>query len=365
MSTNCQFPLIKYQHGKTNFEWGLAHGEQFRSPIQELVEIRKKLMLSKNPKLKMKLNELALEQFNFTLNFAPHLADEIKGIAEGANISITDIVILNNYTDFRDIILPDEGCSTVHINTQSGNVLSGQTWDMHRSAKNYMCLIHVPKNERHDEQIILTLVGCVGLMGVNAKNALIGVNNINTTNAKTGLIWPVLVRKVCEQTLLGEMRKTLLNAPVTSGHNYLISTTEGGEHLEITPSVSEKVSALVKGQVGAIFHTNHCIGFDIEKLEDKSSMSSTTFNRWKLLSGKTNLVNTLNDFKALLTDHDEFPKSICSHFENGAQDPSFTCGGGVSNLTTSEHIFWRGCPIHDEDYKEYKFIIQNGEFILK
>ncbi len=365
MSTNCQFPLIKYQPGKTNYEWGLLHGKEFSLPIKELVDIRKKLMLSKNPKLKTKLDELALEQFNLTMSFAPHLADELKGIATGANISITDIVILNNYTDFRDITLPEEGCSTVHINTPNGNVLSGQTWDMHRSAKNYMCLIHVPKNEHHGEQIILTLVGCVGLMGVNSKNALIGVNNINTTNAKTGLIWPVLVRKVCEQTTLEQMRKTLLNAPVTSGHNYLISTVEGGEHLEVTPTVSEKVAALVKGQIGSIFHTNHCIGFEIEKLEDKSSMSSTTFNRWSLLSGKTNQVNSLQDFKSLLTNHDEFPKSICSHFENGAQDPSFTCGGGVSNLSTSEHIFWRGCPTHDQDYKEYKFEICNGEFQLK
>lgn len=365
MSTNCQFPLIKYQPGKSNYDWGIEHGKNFKDPIKELVTIRKKLMLAKNPSLKSKLDELAQEQFDHTYKFAPHLADEIKGIAEGAEISITDVVILNNYTDFRDITLPEEGCSTVHINTIDGDVLSGQTWDMHRSAKNYMCLIHVPKNERHNEQIILTLVGCVGLMGVNASNSLIGVNNINTTNAKTGLIWPVLVRKVCEETKLGEMRKILLNAPVTSGHNYIISTVEGGEHLEITPSVSEKVSALVKGQTGSIFHTNHCIGYDIEKLEDKSSMSSTTFNRWNLLSKKTNKVNSLIDFKNLLTDHDEFPKSICSHFENGAQDPSFTCGGGVSNLSKSEHIFWRGCPIHDQDYIEYKFYVSNGQFNLK
>jgi isopenicillin-N N-acyltransferase-like protein len=199
-------------------------------------------------------------------------------------------------------------------------------------------------------------------MGVSTDNTLIGVNNINTANAKTGLIWPVLVRKTLEQKSLGLMRSTLLNAPVTSGHNYLISSQEGGEHLEITPSVSEKVSALQKGQVGGIFHTNHCVGFEVEKLEDKSSMSSTTFNRWDLLSRKTHQVLDLEDFKTLLTDHDEFPKSICSHFENGAQDPSFTCGGGVSDLKTGRHIFWRGCPAHDQDYREFEFIKDGNDF---
>ncbi len=355
------FPYIQYQSGKTNYDWGLAHGEEFKIAIAELTEIRRHLMLAKNPRLKSKLDELALEQFHLSKSFAPHIAREIEGIAKGSNLSITDLVILNNYTDFRDIILPEEGCSTVHIQTPE-KILSGQTWDMHRSAKNYMTLIHVPANNEHSAQLVLTLVGCVGLMGVSTDNNLIGVNNINTTNAKTGLIWPLLVRKTLEQKSLGLMRQTLLNAPVTSGHNYLIATPEGGEHLEITPSVSEKVSALQQGQVGGIFHTNHCVGFEVQKLEDQSSQSSTTHNRWNLLSKKVYKVTDLEDFKNLLSDHDEFPKSICSHFENGAQDPSFTCGGGASELTRGHHIFWRGCPAHDKDYIEYEFLNDGHDF---
>lgn len=361
MSTNCQFPFIQYAKGKSPREWGQTHGEEFRVAIKELAEIRKGLMLAKNPALNRKLDTLALEQLELSRKFAPHLVEEIEGIAAGAALTLTDLVILNNYTDFRDISLPEEGCSTVHIQTPT-EILSGQTWDMHRSAKNYMCLIHVPQTQLHTPQLILTLVGCVGLMGVNTENALIGVNNINTTNAKTGLIWPVLVRKTLESKNLGEMRRTLLGAPVTSGHNYLISTSEGGEHLEVTPTISEKVSALQIGQTGSIFHTNHCVGTEVEKLEDKSSMSSTTFNRWNLLSKKSHAVTDLEDFKNLLTDHDEFPKSICSHYESGAQDPSFTCGGGVSDLKRGHHIFWRGCPAHDGDYIEHEFALVDSDF---
>jgi isopenicillin-N N-acyltransferase-like protein len=227
---------------------------------------------------------------------------------------------------------------------------------MHRSAKNYMCLIHLP------DQLILTLVGCVGLMGVNTKNCLIGVNNINTTNAKTGLIWPVLVRKVLLENNLMEMKKTLLNSPVTSGHNYLISSPSGGMHLEITPTISETVSELKKSETGAIFHTNHCLGQEIKKIEDTTSMSSTSHDRFRILTNKVNSLNNFSDLKALLTDHDEYPKSICSHFENGAQDPSFTCGGGLADLAHNKYQFWRGCPKYDSDYIEYEFTILNNEF---
>ena len=361
MSTNCMFPYIEYISGKTNKEWGLAHGEEFRGAIAELAEVRRHLMLAKNPKLEKRLDELAMEQFNHSKKFAAHLTDELEGIASGAGLTISDLVVLNNYTDFRDIVLPEEGCSTVHIQTPS-EVMAGQTWDMHRSAKNYMCLIHVPATDHHTSQLVLSLVGCLGLMGVTTDNTLVGVNNINTTNAKTGLIWPLLVRKTLEQKNLMTMRSTLLSAPVTSGHNYIISSPEGGENLEITPTLAEKVSALQIGQVGSIFHTNHCVGDEIKKIEDLASMSSTTHNRWALLSKKTPRVSDLEDFKNLLTDHDEFPKSICSHFESGAQDPSFTCAGGVSDLKRGEHIFWRGCPAHDEDYREYKFLLNGANF---
>lgn len=361
MTTNCMFPYIKYQKNKNNLFWGQSHGEEFKIPIKELALIRKELMLAKNPKLSLRLSELASEQFEISKKFSPQIASEIEGIAQGSGLSLTDIVILNNYTDFRDIILPEEGCSTIHIQTPT-HVFSGQTWDMHRTAKNYMALVHLPSQDASAATLVLTLVGCVGLMGVTTNNTLIGVNNINTRNAQTGLIWPLLVREVLKQNSLGLMRRTLLKAPVTSGHNYLISSIEGGEHLEITPTVSEKVSALQSGQVGSIFHTNHCVGFEVEKLEDKSSMSSTTFNRWGLLSRKSHQVKSFDEFKNLLTDHDEFPKSICSHFENGAQDPSFTCGGGISDLTNSKHVFWRGCPVHDSDYREYVFNVDGDEF---
>ncbi|MBY0412929.1 MAG: hypothetical protein K2Q18_02130, partial [Bdellovibrionales bacterium] len=309
MSTNCMFPYIEYAAGKSNYDWGLAHGESFRVAIAELAEIRRHLMLAKNPKLEVKLDELAMEQFEHSKKFAPHIASEIEAIAKGANLSLSDLVVLNNYTDFRDIILPEEGCSTVHIQTPD-EILAGQTWDMHRSAKNYMCLIHVPANNNHSSQLVLSLVGCVGLMGVTTDNTLIGVNNINTLNARTGLIWPLLVRKVLEEKSLAKMRSTLLSAPVTSGHNYIISSPEGGEHLEITPTVSEKVSALQAGQVGSVFHTNHCMGSEIKKIEDQTASSSTTHNRWALLSKKTHKVFDLEDFKNLLSDHEEFPKSL-------------------------------------------------------
>lgn len=354
--SECNFPHIKYNKDETFKQWGIKHGQEFKVAIKELFLIRKELMLSKNPALKEHLGELALKQFEITKDFCPNIAEEIEGIAEGSGLTLEDIVILNNYTDFRDIELPSEGCSTIHLQRET-NSLAGQTWDMHGSAKNYLCMIEVPKTNKTQNTLILSLVGCVGLMGINGTGNLIGVNNINTKNAKIGLIWPALVRRVLEEESLKDMRELLKRSPVTSGHNYLISSIEGGEHWEITPEISQNVGALKTGDNAVVFHTNHCLGDDVKKLEDTSSMSSTTHARFELLTKKESDLTNLDSLYKLLTDHEGFPKSICSHYESGAQDPSFTCGGGIMDFNTGEGKFWRGCPEHDDNYIEYNFTL--------
>ncbi|MEE2743739.1 MAG: C45 family autoproteolytic acyltransferase/hydrolase, partial [Bdellovibrionota bacterium] len=245
---------------------------------------------------------------------------------------------------------------------QNDETLSGQTWDMHGSAKRFVNVIHVPRTPTTPEAIVFSLIGCVGLMGINTSQNLIGVNNINTANAQAGLIWPALVRKVLKETSLSGMRSKLTSAPVTSGHNYLLTSPEGGEHWEITPHLQEKVASLKEKENGVVFHTNHCLGKDVKLDEDKNSLSSTTHIRYDLLNKKAGDVKNFGQLKSLLMDHEGHPKSICCHFQSGAQDPSMTCGGGIADFKNKDYFFWRGCPVHDSNFKSYSFIHEPDEY---
>ena len=117
---DCNFPHIVYDPNQSFFEWGKSHGEQFSLEIKELAAIRRELMLAKNPSLANSIDELAKEQYSITKKFNPNLGDELDGIIEGSKVSLSDIIILNNYTDFRDISLADEGCTTVGLNKTVG-----------------------------------------------------------------------------------------------------------------------------------------------------------------------------------------------------------------------------------------------------
>ena len=353
------FPVITYLKDESPQSWGRIHGESFRSGIKELCSIRKNLLLTKNPKIKNSLKNSLNKQFEITKKYSPEIANELSGIADGAGVSLESIVILNNYTDIRDINLTDEGCSTVHVqNFQKGKeeVFAGQTWDMHSSAKDYCAILNIPKVKENPAMILFTLVGCVGMMGVNDNFLLAGINNINTKKAENGVIWPVTVRQMLNQKTFNQMKDTLLNTPLTSGHNYMLSGNKQAEHWEVTPYRSQMVCHVDAKKDGIIYHTNHCLGEEIKPLEIVENISISSKARYSLLQKKTGNIRTFNDLKLLFKDHENYPHSICLHAkEEGRKDSSATCGGGVAHLTNQTIHFWRGCKKYDSHYREYDF----------
>ena len=353
--TDQNFPIIEYPSGQSSLEWGRMHGESYRLGIRELVEIRLGLMREKNPALSpAHIESLAGEQWSATQYVAPELTDELKGIAEGSGLSAEHIVVLNNYTDFRDIQLPDEGCSAVFVNQDSGPI-AGQTWDMHGSAKNYVCCLKVPVAESDASSVLFTLVGCVGMMGYSPFGTMVGVNNINTNGATAGTIWPAVVRNTLCFRTHEEMARHLTTAQVTSGHNYLIASEQQAEMWEVMPGLSERVDFLSTAEEGYLFHTNHCLGEQTILREHTISQNSTSHTRYELLEHKLVHVRTFEDVYELLNDHENYPRSICSNYQANSQDPSITCGGAVGHLATGRVEMWRGDPEHDANFKRHAF----------
>ena len=165
---------IDYQPKATPREWGRAHGEAHRAAIGQLAEIRLELACKVG---RMSRRQAVLEAAGAHLDvlgrFDEPLLDELLGIAEGANISPERVVVLNHYTDLRDLKpdwaaahTADEGCTAVYARTSDGPVVA-ETWDMHGSAADYVAALHVPSGPEQPEAWLLTIVGCLGMSGMN------------------------------------------------------------------------------------------------------------------------------------------------------------------------------------------------------
>lgn len=310
-------------------------------------------MREKNPSLTVDvIEQLAQEQWQATQQFDRRLSDELQGIADGADVPLSSLVILNNYTDFRDIQVDDQGCSLAYANQMHGPVV-GQTWDMHGSAKNYVCCIQIV--DEQSATILFSVVGCVGMMGFNNTGGMLGVNNINTDGAKSGVMWPVIVRKVLEQDDLPSMATCLTESSKTSGHNYLIAVRDHAQMWEVAPGCNDLVDQKRPADKGFMFHTNHCLGENMKLRETTLSQNSTTHIRYDLLDKKIGSVSSLEQMYQLMHDHENYPKSICSNFQTDAQDPSITCGGAVGQLDSGQVVMWRGDKLYDDNFVEHEF----------
>jgi isopenicillin-N N-acyltransferase-like protein len=95
-----------------------------------------------------------------------------------------------------------------------------------------------------------------------------------------------------------------------------------------------------------------------------ASLNSTTHVRYGLLEKKLRADLDYEGVYRLLTDHEGYPKSICSHFQSAAKDPSYTCGGALAEMRSGQIRMWRGCPALDENYVEREYTLKNGGFTV-
>jgi isopenicillin-N N-acyltransferase like protein len=352
---DANFPIIQYAEKASPRQCGRQHGEQWRIAIQDLIQIRTGLMREKNPQLNPELiAELAAKQWSITQVYDPELTEELIGIAEGASVSHQEIVILNNYTDFRDIQISEQGCSAICVQ-RNGQRIAGQTWDMHGSAKRFVCCLKIPATQQQPESIVFSVVGCVGMMGFSGDGSMVGVNNLNTSGARPGVLWPVVIRKLIHSPSLQDRREILKHAPFTSRRSFLLAGLEGCEFWEAAPNLAENVSSLETHSEGHLFHTNHCLGAQARQRETKLALTSTTHLRYELIEKKIAGVDDLNSAWELLNNHEGYPRSICSNYQTNAQDPSITCGGAVGDLNSGTVRMWRGDKQYDSNFVEHQF----------
>lgn len=266
--------------------WGEQHGETLRRQIHEIYAIRRDLTLSKTDLGdEATLLELANRHLPLLNDFDPTLAEELAGIGRGADISLEKLVVLNHYTDLRDLSLAhldDGGCSVVYSPGEDGPLL-GQTWDMHGSATDYVLLMELPNVADGGRTLLFTIAGCLGMTGLSTSGVGMCINNLNSLDARVGIVWPALVRRALKQHSAIGARDVVLSAPLGSGHHYSVVDDHHFFGVE-TSGTKKKVTQVGLDRVH--LHTNHCL--DPEMTHTARVLStSTTHARYASLEEQT------------------------------------------------------------------------------
>jgi isopenicillin-N N-acyltransferase-like protein len=301
-------------------ERGLAHGRQLADEIARLYDRYLGLGhgIAANSAEESALLRRAEAHWPAIVGWDADLADEIAAIAEGADVDLAKVLVLNCYDEFGLDAAdgPSGHCTGVVVApgaASSGHVLIGQNWDIPRWYE--PCVVfHVAEAPGQPESFILSHPGIIGGPGMNRHIALCWMT-VLPTDSSVGVPGSVLTRRALAMTTVDDAFAVVLGAPRASGQNLFLADAERALNIE-TSATAHHVTEVATTWA----HSNHYRDPTLQALEvpGKPIWSSTSrlARMEALLSDRPGPIEPETVFE-MLRDHDGFPSSICEHEEQG------------------------------------------------
>ena len=269
----------------TPYQMGYQHGQAYAEAIRLFAKER--VQLSGSPTWTerslsreevLALGDTCVEEHRV---YAPELVQELQGMADATGLSLSELIILNGFTDFVDVVYnvsgktPQSGTKQAAHNctafivpdsaTEDGHGFCGQTWDMHATATPHVILLRTcPVNGL--ASLMFTVTGCVGMIGMNEAGIAVCINNLLGSDGQVGVTWPFVIRKILSQTNIDDALSCITSAKLAGAHNYLLFDKTGQGYNIEAMSTQYHFETL---KANSIAHTNHCFYPSTQAVEDK------------------------------------------------------------------------------------------------
>ncbi len=278
----------------------------------------------------------------------PAFLEELRGIADGSEVSFEDILALNVRTEImfaaraRDASsrrAPATGECTAFAalprSSGCGHTLVGQNWDWLLHCFGTLIVLEA---EQSDAPNFVTVVeaGLLAKAGMNSAGLAVATNALVTgaDNGEPGLPYHVLLRALYDCETMTDALAALQRGTRASSANYLLGHADGlALDIEAAAGDFTRQSVLQPGSDGLLLHTNHFLA---------PPAGTTDYSLWAMpdsairLSRITDLVATASPpwtvqaFQPMLADHAGFPSGICCHPD--AREHPLEQGATVASL---------------------------------
>lgn len=261
MSLTSPFPLVEISGSP--YLRGVQYGQAARQRIAKSIEIYSVQLLD------MGYSWADIRSFanGFVPNidaFEPDYAEEMRGIAEGANCDFEGIVLINARTEImqlarRQARLPDpDGCTGAIILPQASannEVIHGQNWDWRAECAESAIVLKVRRDNGPD-LLTFTEAGGLARNGLNSIGTAITANYLESERDYTqvGVPLPFIRRKALEEPHFALSIKTVATTPKSTSNNMMLSHASGyGINFECAPDEVFPIQA----ENGLLVHANH------------------------------------------------------------------------------------------------------------
>ena len=236
---------------------GESHGEQLRQTIHDFYGTWVEFMCSRKATTEADLLSYAASHLPAARAFAPDLVEEVAAIADGAELQLEQIFLLNCFDEVGchgpgDLVSGLHHCTAFGVTgaaTTGGTTLLGQGWDSSEIYPMYVLRLVV---DEAPEALVLSHPGVIGGTGINASGLGLVWNTLKSTDGGVGVPAPFVIRKALQARDLATMLGNVVRSRRANGMNFIVGSPEQAVNIELT-ATRYRISYCY----GVLAHANH------------------------------------------------------------------------------------------------------------
>lgn len=300
-------------------DMGRQFGEAAREEIRRFCEVALSLV-NKTVRVSRKAaDEVVADALRRVEQYSPDMAEEIRGMAEGAGVSAEGVMLLQVRNQLQADA--DAGCTSLALagHKQSHrSQLVAQNWDNDPALQPFtVVLTRRPRGK--PALMTVTQAGLIAYIGFNEAGIGACLNTLPAPSRRYGVPHYFTLRGIYEATSLEGAVHAVERASRAIPANIMLATPQGPADLEVT---LESVHVLRDEAAGGMGHANHCRHEELLPINEQFPELIQSHSRQRRIDQLLNLPRPapdLEEVKGLLRDHQGHPRSICRHANDDPQ----------------------------------------------
>jgi len=268
--------------------------------------------------------------------YVPQTVDQLRGVAEAANVPFEHLCVLNCSEEFTcqaDRNWPPEHCTSFAV-VADGRPVAGhnEDWYPEEIHAETIRIVHLTGQRAEARYISVGPAYNLPLTGITAAGFSSAANTVFYRDERVGVPNNFLLTTVLGQPDLEHVKELLTKAPRARGSNHLLCDARGrvwdletsGERWAMLDGSPPPPEAAASGATALFVHTNHYVSPELapgEASESEGSRLRRERAQSLLLEGLDAGDDLVEVGQRVLCDHENAPFSICDHWEDDDPDP--------------------------------------------
>ncbi len=349
-----QLPLIRI--GGTPTEMGMELGRQRSASIKRMIGNVRQFLDSTYDQIHLSWTDALLQARKyepFSQEHTPRYLEELRAVAEGAEVEIDEVMVLNCLEAITVDALHLLGCTTLMVNedhSQNGHVLVAHNEDWIPEDEDEVFLVQA-QPEGEPTFLAMTYGALLPNIGFNSAGIAQCCDSVYPSDVRVGVPRIFVSRGVLASRTISDAIYTTLTPHRAAGYNHFLVHSSGEAY---NVEVSARHHAIAYAGNGNLVHTNHYLSRHMARLESSSDLLIGSrvryFRAQRLLRHRPR--HDIQSLQEILRDHVNYPNSVCSHeaIDDNPLDRQKTICSMIIDLTEKQmHIAW-GNPCEGQYY---------------